>query len=73
MNPKEARRLVGHRSNRSNDMNHTGEKARDRVYQVQAHALLEERRVTGMSDEEFDKRHREIIKNCYGKNEKANY
>jgi hypothetical protein len=70
MNPKEARRLVGHRSNRSNDMNHIGKKARDRVYHVQAHALLEERRVTGMSDEQFDKRHREIMASCYGDDEK---
>ena len=47
-------------------------KARDRAYHVAAQALLEERRVLAMSDEEFDRRHREIVKNCYGEEEKAN-
>ena len=47
-------------------------KARDRAYHAAAHALLEERRALAMSDEEFDRRHREIIKNCYGEDEKAN-
>ena len=46
-------------------------KARDRAYHAAAHALLEGRRELAMSDEEFDRRHREIVKNCYGEDEKA--
>lgn len=47
-------------------------KARDRAYHAAAQALLEERRTLAMSDEEFDRRHREIVKYCYGEDEKVN-
>ena len=46
-------------------------KERDRAYHAAARALLEERRMLAMSDEEFDRRHREVVKTCYGEEEKA--
>ena len=47
-------------------------KARDSAYHAAAHTLLEERRALAKNDEEFDRRHREIVRNCYGEDEKAN-
>lgn len=38
----------------------------DRSYRVLMHALLEEKRLKLITKEEFDKRHREIFKDCYG-------
>ena len=38
---------------------------RDRTYQVLVYALLEERSLGLLSQEEFDRRHKELIKTCY--------
>lgn len=38
---------------------------RDRTYQVLMVALLEEKKIGLLTQEEFDRRHKEIIHSCY--------
>lgn len=40
--------------------------AKKRSYQVLAHALAEEKRLGLLSDEEFDKRHEELMRQIFG-------
>jgi hypothetical protein len=41
-------------------------KAKERAYQVLLYGLSEERRVCGMTDEEWTRRNKEIWRDCFG-------
>ena len=42
------------------------QKAKERAYKVLMYGLTEERRVCGMTDEEFSRRQKEIWRDCFG-------